>query len=141
MSDLEFQILDFRFRISDSFQMFDFRFRFRISDLSSRVLTLQLKLQLVHIWINLVWFYIWNDTHICIKWILFTYFPNFIKKHLKLLIKHILSTWWLERYCVWNGSTPGPTSVTYCIENNCFDNFSDNPGGPPILYNQYGLEN
>ena len=28
-------------------QMFDFRFRFRISDLSSRVLTLQLKLQLV----------------------------------------------------------------------------------------------
>ena len=43
--DTRFGISDFGFQISNSFQMFDFRFR--ISDLSSRVLTLQLKLQLV----------------------------------------------------------------------------------------------
>ena len=42
-----FQISGFGYQISDSFQMSDFRFRSRISDLSSRVLTLQLKLQLV----------------------------------------------------------------------------------------------
>ena len=54
ISDFGSQIWNFRiwisgfeFQISDSFQMFDFRLRFRISDLSSRVLTLQLKLQLV----------------------------------------------------------------------------------------------
>ena len=53
-SDLRFEILDFGcqvwnfriwisgfgFQISESFQMFDFILRFRISDLSSRVLTL-----------------------------------------------------------------------------------------------------
>ena len=44
--NFRFWISGFGFQISDSFQMFDFRFRFRISDLSSRVLTLQLKLQL-----------------------------------------------------------------------------------------------
>ena len=47
ISDFRFQILDFRFQISDTFLISDFRFRFRISDFSSRVLTLELKLQLV----------------------------------------------------------------------------------------------
>ena len=52
ISDFVFQILYFRFWISDfGFQVLDFRFQtvFKclISDLSSRVLTLQLKLQLV----------------------------------------------------------------------------------------------
>ena len=52
--NFRFWISGFGFQISDSFQMSDFKFRFIISDLSSRLLTLQFKVQLVLLFVTII---------------------------------------------------------------------------------------